>query len=516
MKHPGTPPGKISPAPQPEPSSTLGIPPEPGTGLEGFGRNTVINVGGLLVPIVISLVTVPLYLHRIGEDRYGVLAVVWVVLGYFAVFEFGLGRATSNQVARLRHDPARREKVFWSALAINLGFGLLGAVVLFGVGHALLGSLLKAPGGLRSEAVAALPWLCAAVPLTTATAVLAGALEGRERFLTLNLVIACGVALYQLAPLVYAYRVGPNLTGLIMISTLALFASTGISFVAVAVMLPLTRFPRIDLRDTRHLLRYGGWVAVGGVTSSFFTVADRVAIGITLGARSVARYTIPSTLVTRSLILALGFARTIFPRLSALDPAAARLVSGDAVRALIALMTPLVVLGSVLLEPFLRLWAGAGIAHYGAPVGEILLLGVWMNALAVVPYALLQAKGRPDLTAKISVLELAPYLGALWLGLHFYGLNGAAWAWTARAGVDAWLLFWMADRGQSHALASSQRRALAVGGIFAIVACVCALTLFAYPTIRASLGFVLVVAVIVWSWRLAPPRIRRLAPWPRA
>jgi O-antigen/teichoic acid export membrane protein len=178
-------------------------------------------------------------------------------------------------------------------------------------------------------------------------------------------------------------------------------------------------------------------------------------------------------------------------------------------------MTPLVVLGSVLLEPFLRIWAGAGIARSGAPVGEILLLGVWMNSLAIVPYALLQAKGRPDLTAKISVLELAPYIGALWLGLHFNGLNGAAWAWTARAGVDALLLFWVAGRGQSDALAHAQRRALLAGGAFAIVACISALTLFAHASVRISLGFLLVVTVLVWAWRLAPQRMRRLVPWPR-
>jgi O-antigen/teichoic acid export membrane protein len=486
--------------------------PAEGEGTSGFARNTLINVVGLSAPIVISLITVPLYLDRIGEARYGVLAIVWTVLAYFAVFDFGTGRATANQIAQLRSDAARREAIFWNALAINLGFGVLGAALLFGVGHALLGTLLKAPEGLRSEAVAALPWLAAAVPLTTVAAVLSGALEGLERFFMLNLLTTVGVGLYQLAPLIYAYVVGPDLTGLIMTSTLALAAGTAVTLVTVALTLPLRHRPAVHRREASQLVRYGGWVAVGTVTSALFSVADRIIVGIVLGAKSVARYTIPATLVTRSLIVALAFARTIFPRLSALQGTEAILVGGSALRGLVLLMTPLVVVGAVALEPFLRAWAGAAIAEEGAAVGEILLLGVWMNALAVVPYALLQARGRPDLTAKISAAEVLPFIGALWAGVHLYGVQGAAWTWTGRTVIDAVLLFWAARRGQPRDFAQPHYRVVLVGAAFAIVSCVCALTIFDTTSIRIIVGAVLVGGVAVWSWRLAPGNIRRLAP----
>lgn len=479
-------------------------PTSPGAASRGFGRNTLINVSGLVVPLTIGLVTVPLYLRRIGQERYGVLAIVWVVLGYFAVFEFGLGRATANRIAQVSQDPRKREQVFWSALAINLGIGVFGAFVLFGVGHALLSGLLKAPSDLRAEAVAALPWLCAAVPLTTASAVLAGAFEGCERFLTLNLVTLLGTAMYQLAPLAYAYRVGPNLTGLIMTSTLALLASTVISLLTAAAMLPLRHVPRVEPREFSRLFRYGGWVAVGGLTGSFFMVADRVLIGIVSGARSVTQYTIPSTLVSRTLLLATGFARTIFPRLSGLGQVEARRVTDDALRGLLAFMTPLVVLGLVIVEPFLRIWAGAGIAKNGASVAEILLLGVWLNGLAVVPYAFLQSQGRPDLTAKISVIELAPYLGALWFGLHFLGLNGAAWAWTARAGVDAGLLLWVAWRVHPGPSLRSQQSVVFGSGAFVVVACCAALIFFEHAEPRIVVGLALLGGALVWSWRLVP------------
>ena len=274
-------------------------------------RNTAINTGGAVFTVLLSLATIPPYLHLIGEDRYGVLAIVWAVLGYFGVFDLGLSRATANQIARLRDEPRAREEVFWTALSVNAAVGTIGGIVLYFVGHLLLGHALHVSPELRSEAVGALPWVAIGVPLTTVTLMLAGTLEGCERFLTVNLLTIVGLAMFQLAPLTYAYWVGPDLAGLIMVAVLALLASTVLGFVVTALSLPVRGRPRLATSRLGTLLRYGGWITVTGLVNPFLTVVDRLVIGSVIGARAVTRYTVPYALVSRVQILPTSLARKI-------------------------------------------------------------------------------------------------------------------------------------------------------------------------------------------------------------
>jgi O-antigen/teichoic acid export membrane protein len=124
-------------------------------------------------------------------------------------------------------------------------------------------------------------------------------------------------------------------------------------------------------------------------------------------------------------------------------------MANDAVVALAAVMTPLIVTGILALPIFMRVWVGPAFAAHATPIGIIFLLGIWINGLAFIPYGLLQANNRPDLTAKFHAAELLPFLGILWFGVHYFGLIGAAWTWTLRVTIDALLLFYVTGQLRS-------------------------------------------------------------------
>jgi O-antigen/teichoic acid export membrane protein len=73
-------------------------------------RHTAYNLMGAIVPLAVSLITIPIYLKMIGAERYGTLAILWTFMGYFGFMNLGLGRAVAQRLASANDSsPAQRE-----------------------------------------------------------------------------------------------------------------------------------------------------------------------------------------------------------------------------------------------------------------------------------------------------------------------------------------------------------------------------------------------------------------------
>src|SRR5438128_2901580 len=147
-------------------------------------RHTVYNIAGAAVPVLVSLVTVPAYLSVVGFARYGILAICWLMLGYFNLFDLGLGRAVSQKLASLEAaSPEERSRVFWTAIYLSGALIAIAVLLFFPVSWIVLNRMHFDAQSLRSEVLLALPWLTATVAFGIANGVVAGPLDGRRRLL---------------------------------------------------------------------------------------------------------------------------------------------------------------------------------------------------------------------------------------------------------------------------------------------------------------------------------------------
>ena len=445
-----------------------------------------INLLSPVARIAVALVTIPIYVRHVGDARYGVISIMWVLLGYFGFLDLGLSRAATNALAKLREAPQQeRARVLLTTFALNFGFGVAGAVFLLILGGFLLQHVISIPDALRPEVARAFPWIAVLFPMALLSGVGIGALESRERFLLANVLQVVGMSLTQIAPAVVAATVSPSLTAVIPTAVVAQASSMVVGLAIVYQLEGPFSVRAFDRREARALLGYGSWISVSNIISPLLVSFDQFLIGSIMGVASVAHYAVPMNLVVRSQIFPAALARTFFPRMSGLSTAEARLLGARALSSL-GYGYAAVCAAAIILSPaFFRYWIGGDFGLLAAPVAQILFLGAWINGLAFVAFTLIQSQGRPDITGKLHMIESVPFLLILWALTSTWGINGAAIAWSVRCTVDALALFLVSGLPRRDILSALRPGALLLASEVA--------TRF----VGSGLGFVLPAAVLV-------------------
>jgi O-antigen/teichoic acid export membrane protein len=413
--------------------------------------NAGLNLVASMLPFPLALVTVPAVIRGFGVERYGVLATAGVVLAYFALLDLGLGRASTRFLARSLGEGAGHEtaETFWTVTWLAAAIGLAAGALLFSVAAPLARQVLRVPPALVADSEAAFRGLALAAPFVVLLPALLGALEARRRF---DLVAAISVptaALGLLAPL----AVLPWTTRLVWVVVAIAAVQAAACAVTLAVCLGVLpgvrRTPRLRLAVVGDLLGYGRWVAVSNVVGPLMVNADRLVIGAVMSVRAVSYYAAPFDLVSRMSLVPASVMRALFPLFSAdrsADVRDARRLAVDGARAIALVMGPAALLVVALAPDVLRLWLGSEFAAQSAASLQLLAVGVTVNALAMVPFWLLQGLGRPDVCAKFHLVELVIYVPMLFVLLRWQGIAGAAAAWTIRVALDGGLLLVAARR----------------------------------------------------------------------
>jgi O-antigen/teichoic acid export membrane protein len=431
-------------------------------------KNTLWNLFGALAPLAVGVVAVPYLIEQIGMAAFGVLTLVWTLIGYFSLFDMGLGRALTQQVAvhRAEADVDNLRSKVVVGILLTLAAGVVGSFLL---GLAVLAGAagwLGVDEDLRGETQAALWVAVVGIPLTTVTAGLRGVLEGYERFRAVNVLKSFLGTMNFLLPMAAVAVFDGGLVTIVAALVIGRVVVLGVHLILVMRLFPAAATNRdVDhRRGASELLSFGAWSALSNVISPLLTTVDRFLISSRLGAAVVAHYTVPFEVVTRLLLLPLALTSAAFPRMTSLyrvDLEAARRLYWRTLGALSVLMGPICLACALAAQPLLYLWLGAQFATEAAPVVMVLALGAFFNAVAHVPYTLIQASGQPKTTALFHLVQAMVYVPCLVYAIDAGGVLGAAWAWTARTAVDlAMLLAWVHTRTMKRPVAT----ATAAGG----------------------------------------------------
>lgn len=410
-------------------------------------KNAAHNLLGQGLPLVVAFYCIPHLITVLGVERFGFLTLIWVVVGYLSIFDLGLGQALTKLVAEKighgEHD--KIPPLFWTAMWLMCGLGVAGLLIGEMLIPYLIDHMFNLPPALKQEAQSALVVAVLSLPFVIVSTGSRGVLEAFQRFDLVNWIrIPLGIFNFA-APLLVATYLANDLSEITAVLVFARFiflcATMWLCFKINPALRPVQKIQSALLKP---LFSFGGWMTLTNLIGPMMVYLDRFVIGALISMSAVAYYVTPYEAITKMWIIPSALIGALFSAFSAnLAGHVERAVKQfeNATFGIFLLMLPITMLVMAYASEGLTLWLGHDFAIHAVSVFQILAIGVFINSIGRVPSVFIQAAGRPDITAKLHLLQLPIYLLGLWYALGRWGVDGAAIIWVARIVLDNVVLF---------------------------------------------------------------------------
>jgi O-antigen/teichoic acid export membrane protein len=223
----------------------------------------------------------------------------------------------------------------------------------------------------------------------------------------------------------------------------------------------------------RRLIVFGGWISVSNFISPIMVYMDRFVIAAIMPIAVVTYYTTPFEAVTRVFVVSSAVGGVLYPAFAtsfAWNPQRTAMLSSRGSKYLFVALFPVLLTSTIFAMELMGVWIDRRFAEQAAPVLAWLSVGVLANALAQVPYGLVQGSGHPKWTATLHLTELPVYLVLLITLVTYAGITGAAIAWALRTSVDYLVLDLMSYRLIGRAAQWTRWRLLGPMGVVVLAA----------------------------------------------
>jgi len=472
-------------------------------------RGASYGTAGQFAVLASAFIATPFLVRLLGAERYGVLALVSLLVGYFLFTDLGMGAASTRFAAEALGQQDRRKEVavVWTSLLVASIPALLGAVTLTASGRFAVVNLLHLSQAVQGEAIAALRWAAAVFFLRTLSGILNTPQLAHMRLGTYTLISSGSlVAQTLLVPLVV--KLGWGVPGAVKVMAAVNVVALLAHILVDLRILPELRKPVFDTTLLRPMILYGGGVVANAIAELLFAHFDKLTVSHYVSVKDFAYYSIAAAVAGLIVPIPLAMFQALLPAFSRMhaagDSMGLELLLQRASKAVLLLAMPLLMLIVVGTHPFLNVWAGSEFALRSSRTAYILAAGQAIAIFGYAPSAILYAKARSGALATLRWIELPVFLAAVVLVTQRFGAVGAAACWSARYLFDTVAMTAMALRCMRprsvHFLGIGLWRALLLAAIVSLPVVLKLLHAALLTQLVTMVAAVLIYAVVAWRY----------------
>jgi O-antigen/teichoic acid export membrane protein len=402
-------------------------------------RNILANFAGNGWTALMSLAFIPLYIHFMGIEAYGLVGLYVTLLVLVTLLDMGLSSTLNRELAQLSvqehtggemRDLLRTlEWIFWptaALIAIALFF-----LAPFIANHWLQGDALP-PATTRQAIVL----MGAAMALQLPFGFYSGGLLGLQRQVLLNGVAVVMATVRQGGAVLVLWLVSPTITAFFSWQVVGAALQTAVLALLVWRSLPAAGArPRFRAEALRRIWRFAAGVSGITVLAVMLTQLDKILLSRLLTLEMFGYYTLAGVVAMSLYRLTSPVFLALYPRFSELiargDELELRRLYHRSCQLMSVLILPVALVITFFSAEILLLWTRNEVTvRHTALVLSLLVAGTALNGLMQLPYALQLAHGWTRLALYSNAVAVAVLVPMIFFATSRYGAVGAASVWV--------------------------------------------------------------------------------------
>ncbi len=402
--------------------------------------NTIANLVGQGWGALLQLLLLPLYLHFLGVEAYGIVSLYVVLITSVQIFDLGLAQTLNRELARWRGLPERTAAVRDLVRTIEIVYWAIIAVVcaaLLVLASVFAGSVLR-PQQLDADTVAkTVAMMIAVVALQWPVTLYQSGLMGLQHQISAN-ALRIGLStfagagailtLWLVAPTIVAFFAWQIIAGVVAVACTA--------YVFHARLPTANEKPRFRPALLKGIWRFAAGVGALTISAIILTQLDKWLLVKILPLEQFGYFMLAVTVANSLNLIVTPVFAAIYPRFSTLIAGQERTILINvyhvATQAMATAILPLVIFISLFSHEVLLLWTGnPDVARNSGPLLSLLVIGTALNGLSHLPYAWELARGRTRFILAINVVLILVLVPSLWYFASRYGAIAAAALWVA-------------------------------------------------------------------------------------
>lgn len=404
-------------------------------------KNVIANLVGSGWVALISIAFIPLYIHFMGAEAYGLIGFYLTLLSLFSVLDMGLTATVSRELARLSALENKAREMRNLVRTLEIIYWMIAILIIFVVtliAPWLATTWLNASEISPETITNAIIIMSFVIAMRMPYGFYGGGILGLQRHVLLNSVKIGIETLKSGGAVLVLWVVSPTIiTFFLWQAAMGVFGTCVIA-IALWHCLPgnTTNHPSFQSSLFRQLWGFAAGMSAISVLSVILVQMDKVILSKMLSLESFAYYSLASTVSIGLYVIIGPVVSTMYPRFTELvtnkDEVILKDIYHKSCQLMAVLVMPIAILISFFSHDILYMWTrNEIISQNTAPILSLLVIGTAFNGMMNLPYALQIAHGWTKLAIGMNVIAILVLVPSLLLTVSLYESLGAAAIWIA-------------------------------------------------------------------------------------